>query len=137
MIDLQGLGDRLRAERERLGLSQGKFAEIGGVTRTTAFRYETDAHSPSLEFLQAIEATGVDSVFIIFGTDRQRRIEALADAMTLVEDLLAKHELSVTTQVRAALVARVLDARQKAVDPGHKELDMGSLLTLVACPDAI
>lgn len=136
MITLQGLGDRLRMERERIGLSQAKFADVGGVTRTTAFRYETDAHSPSLEFLHAVEDVGADPMFIIFGTTREQRSEHFADAMTLVEDLLAKHELQVSARVRATLISRVLEARQKTTDV-HKGLDMGSLLTLVTCPEQI
>lgn len=63
-----GYGSRLREERERLGLSQSKFAAVGGVKRMTQYLYENDTHSPTLRYLVAVADVGADLQYIIFGT---------------------------------------------------------------------
>jgi transcriptional regulator with XRE-family HTH domain len=134
MIKVQGIGDRLRTERERLGLSQGEFADLAAVARTTAFRYETGAHSPSLEFLEAIEAAGADVEFIVSGQLLNDREDQFADAMCLVDDLLKKHGLDVPYKVRARLVSHVLTAHVRS---GRRDFaaqaTLSSLLELITC----
>ncbi|KPM95207.1 hypothetical protein AOR11_24555, partial [Vibrio alginolyticus] len=44
--NLKTTGERLKAERERLGLSQTAMAQVGGVGKTTQINYEKDARSP-------------------------------------------------------------------------------------------
>lgn len=134
MIKVQGIGDRLRTERERLGLSQGEFADLAAVARTTAFRYETGVHSPSLEFLEAIEAAGADVEFIVSGQLLNDREDQFVDAMCLVDDLLKKHGLDVPYKVRARLVSNVLTAHVRS---GHRDFaaqaTLSSLLELITC----
>jgi len=62
------IGKRLREERERLGLSQVAFGEVGGVQKRAQINYEADERSPSAEYLSAIAVIGVDVVFILTGS---------------------------------------------------------------------
>lgn len=64
MIDL---GKRLKEERERLGLTQAKFAEACGVGRTAQFNYERGEREPSWSYISAAEKIGVDVLYIFTG----------------------------------------------------------------------
>lgn len=63
-----GIGDRLRAERERLGLSQTEFAARADVTRKTLFGYESGERSPSADALAAWAMIGLDVLFVVTGS---------------------------------------------------------------------
>lgn len=62
------IGDRLRAERERLKLSQDEFADLAGLKRNTQIKYEKGERSPDADYLAAVAAGGVDVLFVLFGT---------------------------------------------------------------------
>lgn len=64
MIDL---GKRLKEERERLGLTQAKFAEACGVGRTAQFNYERGEREPSWSYISAAGKIGVDVLYIFTG----------------------------------------------------------------------
>ena len=58
----------MRAERERLGLSQSDFgAAAGGVDRKSQFNYECGKRSPDADYLAAAAALGVDVRYVITG----------------------------------------------------------------------
>lgn len=61
------LNERLREERERLGLSQDEFAEIGGVQRRSQGNYERGERVPDAAYLAAIAGSGVDVLYIVTG----------------------------------------------------------------------
>ncbi len=55
------LGARLRAERERLGLTQAELAERMGTSQPTVARLEAGGVTPSLDTLhRAAEALGLE-----------------------------------------------------------------------------
>jgi len=62
------IGIRLKLERERLGFSQGDFAEVGGIQRTTLFNYEKGIRSPDAAFLSCIADKGADVLYVVTGT---------------------------------------------------------------------
>ncbi|KRP83796.1 MULTISPECIES: helix-turn-helix domain-containing protein [Pseudomonas] len=62
-----GVGDRLKEERDRLGLSQTDFGAFGGVSRGTQKAYEQGANSPDLRYLAALERAGVDIQYVLTG----------------------------------------------------------------------
>ncbi|WP_455387574.1 helix-turn-helix domain-containing protein [Petrachloros mirabilis] len=63
-----GFGERLRAERERLGYTQSDFAELAGVKRVTQYLYETEEGVPNLRYLKAISDAGGDVHYLLFST---------------------------------------------------------------------
>lgn len=66
-IQMSGIGDRLREERERLGLSQGGFGEIGGVKANAQGNYEKGERFPDAAYLAAVAERGVDVLYVITG----------------------------------------------------------------------
>lgn len=65
---MEDFGKRLKEERERLGLSQLRFAEACGVGRTAQFNYERGERQPSVSYMDAAEKLGVDSLYVFTGT---------------------------------------------------------------------
>ena len=61
------ISNRLKQERDRLGLSQQKMADIAGVSRQTQIRYENGERSPDGNYFEAIAKVGADIQFIMTG----------------------------------------------------------------------
>mgnify|MGYP003948898385 CR=1 FL=1 len=59
--------ERLKLERKRLGLSQEKFAALGGVTRDTQMNYENGSRKPDSAYLAAMADAGIDVLFLLTG----------------------------------------------------------------------
>ncbi|WP_290605973.1 helix-turn-helix transcriptional regulator [Arsenophonus sp. ENCA] len=75
------MGDRLKSERLRLGLSQEMFAERCGVKKLTQYNYEKGERHPDTAYLIAAKAIGVDLLFLVTG---ERSDEA--SALDVVRD---------------------------------------------------
>lgn len=77
------IGDRLREQRQRLGLSQLDFAEAVGVSKTTQFNYETGARSPDAEYLLNAGEQGVDITFVLLGQPAQSKTGVFVEVKQL------------------------------------------------------
>ena len=64
---MKTFGDRLKEERERLGLSQTDFGAIGGVQKLAQINYEKGPRVPDLTYLAGISAAGADVLYIVTG----------------------------------------------------------------------
>lgn len=62
------LGERLRLERTRLGLSQEAFGEAGGVKKFAQSNYERGKRSPDGLYLERVAKIGVDVQFVLTGS---------------------------------------------------------------------
>jgi transcriptional regulator with XRE-family HTH domain len=65
------IGNRLREERTRLGLTQDQFAEKAGVTKRSLVNYEKGERSPDASFLSAIAEAGADVLYVLTGVRSQ------------------------------------------------------------------
>ncbi|MDR6711745.1 transcriptional regulator with XRE-family HTH domain [Pseudomonas hunanensis] len=81
---MKGFGARLREERERLGLTQRVFGDIGGVEPNAQGKYESGERTPRVDYLAAVAAKGVDALYVISG----QRTPAPLDSLTCDEDRL-------------------------------------------------
>ena len=61
------IGDRLKEERLKLGLSQTKIAEIGGVQKNSQINYEKNNSQPDAIYLEKISKIGCDILYIVTG----------------------------------------------------------------------
>ena len=61
------IGDRLKEERERLGLTQPEFAEVAGAKKRTVIDWEKGVSSPTAVQLAAFAVRGVDALYILTG----------------------------------------------------------------------
>ncbi len=65
---MNSIGERLREERKRLGLSQDALCQIGGVQRRAQVNYEADERQPDAAYLAAVAAAGVDVLYVLTGS---------------------------------------------------------------------
>ncbi len=62
-----GIGERLKEERERLGLNQTEFAAQAGASKNTQYNYEKGERSPDATYLAAADVMGVDVLYVVTG----------------------------------------------------------------------
>jgi len=60
-------GARLRSAREKLGVSQERFATLGGVKRVSQHLYEQNVRVPDLNYLLGLHEHGIDIGYLILG----------------------------------------------------------------------
>ena len=75
---MSGIGSRLRQERERLGLSQKVFGEIGGVEANAQGKYESGGRAPKADYLSRVAERGVDLLYVLTGTATPIQLENLS-----------------------------------------------------------
>lgn len=75
------IGERLRMERNRLGMSQPSFAALAGTTKQTLFSWESGKTAPDGFQMAALGAHGVDLLFVLTGqrTPPAQPADALPD----------------------------------------------------------
>lgn len=64
---MTGIGQRLKAERTRLKLSQHALGTIGGVETNAQGNYESGVRSPRADYLSRIAQAGIDVTFVVTG----------------------------------------------------------------------
>lgn len=91
MESSDSLGGRLRAERERLGLSQSEVASAAaaagarGSTRQSQALYEKDERLPDAGYLAAVSRLGVDVRWVVTGyRDYQPQEPLTAEEQTAI-----------------------------------------------------
>ncbi|HEE9899544.1 helix-turn-helix transcriptional regulator [Enterobacter roggenkampii] len=96
------IGERLKEERVRLGLSQAALGEIGGVRKQAQLNYEKGERNPDSAYLSAIAKFGADIQFIVTGI---RSAESLSPDEKELITLFRQAPLAVKAAALAALNA--------------------------------
>ena len=131
LINVEGFGSRLKAERERLGLSLQDFGELGDVNRMTQGRYETEVNFPTLDYLHKIEQHEVNVAFLVSGVSAHELnpladIEGFLQASDLIDAIAREHKFVPSVEVRSRAVAqiyrKILKFGVKKVQPTLSEL---------------
>ncbi|AXM98833.1 helix-turn-helix domain-containing protein [Pseudomonas plecoglossicida] len=110
---MNGLGPRLRQERERLGMTQRVFGEIGGVEPNAQGKYESGERTPRIDYLAALAARGVDALYVLSGV----RTPAPLDSLTTDES----HLLGTFRRLPAADQAAIWHLLGRLVGEGRNE----------------
>lgn len=61
------IGERLKDERERLGLTLPEFADIAGAKKNTVIDWQNDVSSPPASRLASLAVAGVDPMYVLTG----------------------------------------------------------------------
>lgn len=99
MLIADRVGERLREERERLGLNQTDFGKLLGVSRGSQKNYELGASSLDLKYVAALEDNGVDAAYVMTG----RRSTPLGQRFTPAEEELINQYRSITPSDQEAI----------------------------------
>lgn len=100
------IGERLREERERLGLSQPVFGEIGGVQKLAQSNYEQGKRAPDADYLAAVAASGVDVRYVVTG----ERDYTPPPALSAEEQTMLEYFRQATPAVRRAALGALIGA---------------------------
>ena len=147
---VNSIGDRLRAERVRLDLSQPAFAELGGIQKNAQVNYESGKRSPDATYLAAVSAAGADVLYILTGrrepgfaqlsavrafaetfaaADRTRpflfpetELPRLESALIAVDQGTAERDRPLAPEQKAALVAAVFDLLADATEASRSRV---------------
>ena len=100
------IGERLREERVRLGLSQTAFGEVGGVTKKSQMLYEGGERAPDAIYLAAVGAAGADVRYVVTGErDGPPQVALSAEEQTLLSYFRAA-----SSEVRRAAMGALVGA---------------------------
>ena len=100
---------RLKAERERLNLSQPQLGELVGAGKTTVINWEKGASAPDAVQLSAIAAAGADVLYILTG-ERSTPVESTLTPREIA--LLDNYKHSGREGQRAIERVAMLEAKQ-------------------------
>lgn len=64
------IATNIKAERRRLGWTQQKMADIGGVSKRSQVGYESGARVPDANYLVNVADSGANTVNLLFGEDQ-------------------------------------------------------------------
>lgn len=99
------LGKRLQEQRELLGLTQEKFAQLLGIAKRTQAHYEGDGSEPKAGYLAAASALGVDVMYVMTGQPTLRP----ADSLSVMEAKVIDNYRALPDEDQAS-VRRLTDA---------------------------
>ena len=84
------VGQRLKNERQRLAMTQADFASVGGIASNAQVLYEKGVRQPRADYLSALDAIGVDVLYVITGTRTPRpSVQVAVDEADLIMHLKA------------------------------------------------
>ncbi|NMG63453.1 helix-turn-helix domain-containing protein [Azoarcus indigens] len=120
------IGERLRSERLRLGMSQADFGSLAGVQKQAQLKYEKGERLPGAAYLAAVAGEGVDVLYVLTG---RRAVEVAAGEPVIAVELLEAcveavelevanlpRQLSLATRARLIAVAYQLSLAEHKVE---------------------
>ncbi|MDH1629301.1 helix-turn-helix domain-containing protein [Pseudomonas mosselii] len=85
-----GIGDRLKEERERLGLNQTEFSALAGASKNSQYNYEKGERSPDANYLAAAATQGVDVLYVVTGERKPHPTTSLSTEAAALIDVFNK-----------------------------------------------
>jgi len=80
------IGERLSAERKRVGLTQEELGKVGGAHRRTQVNYEAGARPMSVEYLLSLADAGID-VAAVLGIEQVTPAAETSECIEVSEDV--------------------------------------------------
>lgn len=101
---MKTFGERLKEERERLGLGQTALAELGGVKKLAQINYEKNKRNPDSCYLDRVRLAGVDLAYLFSGV-RGGDGQALGAGVDMEEKALLDNYRNCQPDQRSAIRA--------------------------------
>lgn len=101
---MSDIGDRLKQERERLGLNQTDFAKLANHGRSVQAGYEQGKNIPGGAYLAAIASAGVDVLYVLTG-QKTPDIKGISEEELELVKIYRAAPLAVKAAALAALTA--------------------------------
>lgn len=113
------VGERVKSERKRLGLTQRQLCDIANISPPTMSLIEAGSRSPTVKFLNAFCAHGADLDYLVNGvpkrenSDRRQANELLANYQEQLDQLLTEQDLIEQSIGTALSTLKTLQRRVK------------------------
>lgn len=102
------IGERLKEERNRLGLSQARIGDIAGVTKNSQINYEANKRSPDSAYLAKIAEIGADVNYILTGIRaRNQSLQGMSispeklEILVALDDMIEEQRRDVMNKIKA------------------------------------
>ncbi|MBN2974954.1 helix-turn-helix domain-containing protein [Pseudomonas lactucae] len=109
------MGERLKEERQRIGVNQTVLAEKCGVTKNTQLAYEKGERSPDTAYLANAALLGLDILYVVTGDATPQVVEGY----TAVEDKLVNRYRALP-QADQEAIHRIVDAMWELSSKGRE-----------------
>ena len=121
--------ERLRVERERLGMSQEAFGMLGGVSKASQWMYEQGRHWPTTEYLESLRQHRVDVGYLATGI--RQDTETLRHALGFVLRLARQEGRSFSDEQLVSVFLAVIEAASGVTRPdlGDRNAASGTEVT--------
>ena len=120
------IGERLKEERKRLGLSQVRLCELMGISRKTLFSYETGKRSPTAIFLAALYHYQFDVEYILNGHSKNLATPGIGDirhAAETVWQMVTSTGITISAQQFSQMLVTLLeDSADKTSETSSSKL---------------
>lgn len=113
--------ERLRLERERLGMSQEAFGMLGGVAKSSQWMYEQGRHWPTAEYLESLRQHRVNVGYLATGVRQDS--ETLRHALGFVLKLARQEGRSFSDAQLFSVFQAVIDAASGVTRPDLADRD--------------
>lgn len=134
------IGERLRGERERLGMSQPKFAAIADTTKQTLFAWESGKTAPDGFQLEALARAGVDVLYVLTGDRDPEALDSserlLLDRYRVCAETARQHLLQTAVLLASGLAPPTAPPGGNVQASGHGSMAAGRDLSVAAKPRA-
>lgn len=120
-------GERLRDERQRMGLSQTAFAELAGSSKRAQIRYE-QGEPPDADYLSEISKAGADVLYVVTGERNQASPRTTEEQPSQLSD---QHRL----QLAIEAVEEGLSEMRRKLPPAKKAELIVAAYELMAEPE--
>ena len=120
---MHSIGERLKEERKRLGLSQTELCDLTGITRKTLFSYETDERSPNALFLAALYEHDFDINYILKGKKDVLRPSLIKQVQKVAESafqMVQSADVSVSPAQFGQMLATLMSSVEGEKNPEKK-----------------
>lgn len=107
--------ERLRLERERLGITQEAFANLGGVGKSSQWLYEQGRHWPTVEYMEALRLHSVDVGYLATGI--RHDAETLRHALSFVLRLARQEGRNFSDEQLFSVFLQVIEAASGVARP--------------------
>lgn len=115
------VSDRIREAREAKHLTQEGFGMLAGVSKNTQNNYETGKRKPTVDYLEALAAAGVDVVYLLTGESDPRKLPPREQEMLRVwRGLSAEHQDDAFRLMEAWRERDVVAGRSQTIKEGER-----------------
>lgn len=122
------IGDRIKAERERVGMSQEELARSASVSSRSQRNYEAGTRVPNADYLLAIAKAGIDISYVLTGTKTYALEVAAEQLLSALGEKLGIDADQITDAIERVHNADVAKEEGQDISPNEVQAILADML---------